>query len=73
MRHKVGVFDEFSAKVRSDNQLDRVVSRANVAHAQKYDTRPKMDAIEPKIDENQSSETWNVTMWLVGSSGTLFC
>jgi hypothetical protein len=52
MRRNVGVFDEFSAKFGSDNQLDHVVSRANVVHDQKYDTQPKMDAIDPKIDEN---------------------
>jgi hypothetical protein len=53
MRRKIGVFDEFSVELGSDNQLNRVVSRANVAHAQKYDMRPKMDAINPKIDENR--------------------
>jgi hypothetical protein len=74
MQRKVGVIDEFSVKLGSDNQLDRVVvSRANVVHAQKYDMRPKMDAIDPKINENRSSETWNVTMWLDRSSRTSFC
>ena len=73
MRCKVGVFDEFSTELGSDNELDCVVSRANVAHAKKYDTRPKTDAIDPKIDENRLSETWNVTMWLDRSSCTSFC
>ncbi len=73
MRRKVGVLDEFSAELWSDNQLYCGASSANVAHAQKYDTRPKMDAIDPKIDVNWSSETWNVARSLVRSSRTSFC
>ncbi len=53
MRRKVGVLDELSADLRSDNQRYCAASSANVAHAQNYDTRPIMDDIGPNSDENQ--------------------
>jgi hypothetical protein len=48
MQQRVGVFDDESAKLGPDNQLDCVVSRANITHAQKYDMATKNGCNRPE-------------------------
>ncbi len=48
MRQRWVIFIESSAELRRDNQLDCVVSMANVAHTQKYDIATKIGHNRPQ-------------------------